>query len=111
MGQGQAILAAIPDLGAFLGPGFVTRNPLAGTWVLTAALIPLTHAFSLSAFLTGGVVGVVQSSGRVSGIRWQIRNSRIDRIRGIIREMRARRVDGILLVLLGMVLLTSLAAT
>jgi hypothetical protein len=97
--------------GAFLGPGFITRNPLAGTWLLTAALILLTHTFGLPPFLIGGMIGVLQSSGRVSGIRWQIRNGRVDHIRGIIREMRARRVDGGFLVLLGAVLLASLAVT
>lgn len=94
--------------GAFLGPGFLTRNPLAGTWVLTASLIPLTHAFGMPAFLIGGIIGVAQSSGRVVGITRQIRYRGIDHLKGIIREMRARRIDGLLLVLLGAVLIASL---
>lgn len=97
--------------GAFLGPGFVTRNSLAGTWLLVASLIPLTHAFGMPTFLMGGMIGVGQSSGRVAGITRQILGGRIDHMKGIIRQMRARRIDGLVLVLLGATLIASLGVT
>jgi hypothetical protein len=85
--------------GACLGPGFVTRNPYAGMWVL-----PLLVALApnwMAAMLLGIAIGLAHGSSRAVGI---LRNlSRLEEVCApvmILKQMRWRFFDGSVLLLL-----------
>ncbi|PRX98061.1 hypothetical protein CLV72_105414 [Allonocardiopsis opalescens] len=95
-GRGYAGRAAV--WGATLGPGIMTRNPVAGTW-----LFPMLAALSgdpATAALVGAAAGALHGLGRAGGVLRQsgrLATEPGDPFETVIRLMHWRTIDGLLL--------------
>ena len=88
--------------GLTLGPGVMTRNPLAGMWLFPA--LAILAAEPLAAGLAGAAAGALHGAGRAAGVLRQIRAFRrapagdprayYD---SVLRTMRWQSMDGMLL--------------
>ncbi|WP_157254431.1 hypothetical protein [Nonomuraea typhae] len=91
VGRSFAVRTAI--WGMTLGPGVMTRNAFAGSW-----LFPLLAAASAEPLVMGAASGALHAAGRVAGIMRQMdRKNAGGFFDAMARTMRWRTVDGVLL--------------
>jgi len=92
--QGRSALAQTLIWGTGLGPGFVTRNPYAGMWLLPV-LLTLNHNFLANIGL-GVAIGIAHGGARAFGILLTRRN--LDACgSSILTQWRWRVADGLVL--------------
>lgn len=85
--------------GAILGPGLMTRNPLAAMWFIPLLLLQ-TGAASRG-LLAGAVAGALHGGSRALGVIRQIRaGTDYDYYESTVRLLRWRLLDGLLLLAL-----------
>jgi hypothetical protein len=79
--------------GSLLGPGFATRNPYAGFWLLPLA-IAAVGSIGYGALLAAAV-GAAHSTGRALGLLRDVRDIDVhDYLRSALRSMYWRVADG-----------------
>jgi hypothetical protein len=82
--------------GATLGPGLMTRNPLAGMWLLPLFLLQTGGA--MAGLVAGAAAGALHGAGRAVGVIRQIRaGEHYDYYESTARMFRWRYLDGMLL--------------
>jgi hypothetical protein len=81
--------------GVTLGPGFLTRNPYAGMWLILL-LLPLQHSFP-ALVLAGGIVGATHGASRVAGIIYNHRHLDNVALLTVLAQARWRIADGMML--------------
>lgn len=92
--QGRSAFAQTLIWGVTLGPGFVTRNPYAGMWLLVVMLTLNQHIFTTLGI--GIVIGIAHGGARAIGIL--IKRQNLDACgSGILKQWRWRTADGYIL--------------
>jgi hypothetical protein len=82
--------------GIVLGPGFVTRNPYAGMWLLLV-LLPLQASFA-ALVVAGCAIGITHAATRVGGVIYNHRHPDTGALLTVLAQTRWRIADGMLLV-------------
>jgi len=86
--------------GGILGPGFFTRNPYAGFWLLPLAISLLDSIHT--GVLAAAIIGFAHGSGRALAL---VRDARatdaVGYLQSVLRSMYWRTFDGIMLLALG----------
>jgi hypothetical protein len=79
--------------GSLLGPGFATRNPYAGFWLLPLAIAAVgSIGYGV---LLAAAVGAAHSTGRAAGLLRDLRGIAVsDYLRSALRSMYWRMADG-----------------
>jgi hypothetical protein len=96
--------------GATLGPGLMTRNPLAGMWLLP--LLLLQTGGVAAGLAAGAVAGAVHGGGRAVGVIRQIRaGADYDYYESTTRGFRWRYLDGVALLAAAGLFLTQMLAS
>ena len=92
--------------GSMLGPGFATRNPYAGFWILPLAVAAVGDlAYGL---LLAAAIGAAHSTGRALGLLRDVKDVDVNSyLQSTLRSMYWRKVDGfVLLVAAGAAVMT-----
>jgi hypothetical protein len=92
--------------GALLGPGFATRNPYAGFWVLPLAVAAVGNVGY--GVVLAAAIGAAHSTGRALGLLRDVKDVDVSSyLRSTLKSMYWRRADGfILLVAAGAAVIT-----
>jgi hypothetical protein len=92
--QSRSAFAQTLIWGTALGPGFVTRNPYAGIWLLPVMLTLNQHIFTNLGI--GIVIGIAHGGARAIGVLLTRQN--LDTCgSGILKQWRWRVADGLML--------------
>lgn len=79
--------------GSLLGPGFATRNPYAGFWLLPLAVAAVGN-IGYGVALTAGI-GAAHSTGRALGLLRDVRDAAVNSyLQSTLRSMYWRMADG-----------------
>jgi len=79
--------------GSMLGPGFATRNPYAGFWVLPLAVAAVDNIGY--GVLLAALIGAAHSTARAFALLRDVRNAEVNNyLQSTLRSMYWRAVDG-----------------
>ena len=79
--------------GSLLGPGFVTRNPYAGFWLLPLAVAAVGN-IGYGVLLAAGI-GAAHSTGRALGLLRDVKDADVNSyLQSTLRSMYWRMADG-----------------
>jgi hypothetical protein len=92
--------------GSLLGPGFATRNPYAGFWLLPLAVAAVGNIGY--GVLLAAALGAAHSTGRALGLLRDVKDVDVNSyLQSTLRSMYWRKVDGfVLLVAAGAAVMT-----